>query len=202
MQTIKTSQHFLLIAAALTLFSCKKDDDALPDPTPDPLEISIVNSLPPASDPNQPVYYSLERNEVVPESEANTSKWDIAFARTTILINSGTSGPGQGSAQVLIGIFEEIETAPLDGYRIDNAPESYAIPTGSGNGWYSYNPAANTINPIAGRVIVMKTASGKYAKLEMISYYKNAPSNPGSADEARHYTFRFSYQPDGSRTLK
>jgi hypothetical protein len=81
-------------------------------------------------------------------------------------------------------------------------PASYAIPRGSGNGWYNYDGATNTISPIAGRVVMIKTADGKYAKMEIISYYKDAPVAPTSATADRYYTFRYIYQPDGSKRLQ
>jgi hypothetical protein len=56
---------------------------------------------------------------------------------------------------------------------------------------------------------VIKTSDGKYAKLEMKSYYKGNPdtTTPTFADLAtrpasRFYTFRFAYQADGSTTLQ
>jgi hypothetical protein len=202
MNHINFTKKAVILLSPLMLVSCKKDNDIQPDPVPIQLEVQIVNSLPPAENDKEPVYFSIEQGKAVPASDSNTNKWDIAFLRTTILINSGTSGPGLGAAQVLTGIFEEIKNAPTSGYAVDNAPTSYAIPTGSGNGWYNYNPVLNIITPIAGRVIVLKTASGKYAKLEMLSYYKGAPANPTAADIPRHYSFRYVYQPDGSTKLE
>jgi hypothetical protein len=35
--------------------------------------------------------------------------------------------------------------------------------------------------------------------MEVISYYKGAPAQPVSTDESGYYTFRYVYQPDGSR---
>jgi hypothetical protein len=59
------------------------------------------------------------------------------------------------------------------------------------------------ITATAGKVIVLKTADGKYAKMEILSYYKDAPApvNP-LRDIARYYTFQYVYQPDGSTRLK
>ena len=59
------------------------------------------------------------------------------------------------------------------------------------------------VSPIAGRVIIVKTADGKFAKLEILSYYKNAPATPNAmTDMARYFTFRYVYQPDGSKKLE
>jgi hypothetical protein len=79
---------------------------------------------------------------------------------------------------------------------------------GSG-GWYTYTGTTATPNhailPIAGKILVIKTADNKYVKLEIISYYKGNPDTTTAtfADLAtrpasRYYTFRFIYQPDGT----
>jgi hypothetical protein len=106
---------------------------------------------------------------------------------------------------VLTGIFDEIIEAPASGYGTDDkttVPATYAIPRGSGNGWYNYNPSTNVISPIAGRVIVVKTSEGKYAKMEILSYYKDSPVTPVSGDIDRHYTFRYVYQSGTGTSLK
>lgn len=192
----------ILLSTAMLLFSSCDKDEVPGDENSPVLEVKTVRNLPPAESNDGATYFSIESGKQIPASEANTNNWDIAFLRTTVLINSGTSGPGSGAAQVLTGIFEDVKTAPTDRYAIDNAPTSYAIPTGSGNGWYTYNPLANIITPIAGKVIVLKTASGKYAKMEMLSYYKNAPASPSAGDTSRYYTFRYLFQPDGSTKLE
>ena len=78
----------------------------------------------------------------------------------------------------------------------DSASNGLAIPTGSGNGWYNYNPTTHVISPIAGKVIIVKTNDGKYAKVEILSYYKDAPENPTQESEYRYYTFNYVYQPN------
>ena len=37
-----------------------------------------------------------------------------------------------------------------------DAEGSFAIPTGSDNGWYNYNPQTFTITPIPGKVLVLE----------------------------------------------
>lgn len=146
-------------------------------------------------------FFSLKNNVIVPLSDSATTQWDVAFNSTTLLVNSGTSGPGDAAVQIYTGIFNDLTEAPADGYRQDSALEN-AIPTGSGNGWYNYNSTTHVVSAIPGRVLVFKTAQGKYAKMEIVSYYKDMPANPTSADISRYYTFRYSYQDNGSRELK
>jgi hypothetical protein len=106
---------------------------------------------------------------------------------------------------VYTGIFDQTLLAPDAGYKMDDktATPPYAIPTGSGNGWYSATSTQPTIiSPIAGKIIILKTATGKYAKMEILSYYKDAPASPTGNEPARYYTFRYIYQPDGSKNLE
>jgi hypothetical protein len=145
--------------------------------------------------------FSFKTGATVLNTDSATSNWDVGFRGTTIIVNSGTSGPGTASAQVVEGIFDEYFTAPGDGYKVDGTTK--AIPTGSGNGWYNASATQPTIiSPIAGRIIVIKTSEEKYAKLEILSYYKDAPPNPTGTEPARYYTFRYVYQPDGTKNLK
>lgn len=152
--------------------------------------------------------FSLRENKIVSSgdsfsaADSASSAWDIGFRSTSIIINGGTSGPGQGAAVVVEGAFEEMAMAPETGYKADGA-EGFAIPSGSGNGWYNYNPALMVLSPIPGRVIAVRTADGRYAKVRIISYYKGAPDPVDPfMDQERFYTFEFVFQPDGSRKLQ
>lgn len=153
-------------------------------------------------------FYSLERNTIVPNTDSASTKWDIAFMATRIITNGGTSGTGLGGAFVYTGLFDGLTSIPTDSvFKTDNAPTSYAITTGSGKGWYNYDGLTNLITPLAGRVLVIRTASGKYAKMEILCYYKGGVTLAATASDAdklnkqRYYTFRFTYQPNGTKTF-
>ena len=153
-------------------------------------------------------FYSLEKNAIVPNTDSASTKWDIAFMATRIITNGGTSGMGQGGAFVYTGLFDELKTIPADSvFKTDNAPTSYAITTGSGTGWYNYDGLNNLITPLAGRVLVIRTATGKYAKIEITAYYKGGVTLPASATDLekltkqRYYTFRYAFQPNGTKTF-
>ena len=153
-------------------------------------------------------FYSIEKNTIISNADSATNKWDLAFASTKILTNGGTSGTALGGAFIYKGLFDDLKTIPVDSnFNVDNSPNSFAITTGSGKGWYTYDGANNLITPIAGRVLVIKTASGKYAKIEILSYYKGGVALSPSASDAdkltkqRYYTFRYTYQPDGTKTF-
>jgi hypothetical protein len=194
------------IGSFVIMLSCKKDDVTVKDP----VKADTVKNL--AADPTtvsttgQPLstgkytFYSF-KNGIVANTDSATTKWDMAFKATTILTNGGTSGIGQGGASVLSGIFDEIQTVSSSTVFAQDAKTAFAIPTGSGKGWYNYDGATNIISPIAGKVLIVKTADGKYAKVEILSYYKDAPIAPSGSNSSRYYTFRFVYQPNGTLTF-
>ena len=153
-------------------------------------------------------FYSLEKNSIIANTDSATTKWDIAFSGTKILTNGGTSGAGLGGAFVQVGLFDNLKTISADSvFKTDNAPTSYAVTYGSGKGWYTYDPINNLITPLAGRVLVIRTASGKYAKVEIIAYYKGGATLATTATDAeklskqRYYTFRYIFQPNGTKTF-
>ena len=211
--SVKSTIAVLLLSAVVSFTGCKKDEVKIA------LSATTFSNL--AADPpsggynptnGQPIgvtkkytFFSFKTGAVVANADSASTKWDVGFNGTNIIVNSGTSGPGTGAVVVKSGIFDELVVAPADGFAQDNknaVPPSYAVPRGSGNGWYSYNQTSNIITPIAGKVLVFKTADGKYAKMEILSYYQDSPVAPTSASKDRYYTFRYLYQPDGSTALK
>lgn len=146
-------------------------------------------------------FYSLRENRQIERADSATTQWDVAFRGSTILVNGGTSGPGEGAGQILETTFPEVTMAPETGYATDTAAGP-ALGTGSGQSWYTYNPATQVLQPTPGRVIVVKTADGRYAKINMVSYYRGAPANPTNENEARYLTFDFTFQPDGTRSFE
>lgn len=192
---------FLLLCATGSSLSSCADDEVTNTPTP--LESKITSDF--QADAVAPYtghfsLFSLRDNAAVAIADSASTKWDVGFRGTTIIINGGTSGPGVGAAQVVSGIFDEIKEAPASGFVQDNGT-TYAITTGSDKGWYHYDGATNIITPIAGKVLIIKTADGKYAKMEILSYYQGAPAIPDATSKSRYYKFRFIYQPDGSIKL-
>jgi hypothetical protein len=206
-----------LLAAFVIFQSCTKEETSAPRVT---LIEKIVTDIPADtivgfSPIGQPIgagkftFYSFETNSIVPSSDSNSTKWDIAMRGTTIITNNGTSGPGKGGAFVYVGTFDDLTLVPADStFKVDAAPTSYAITIGSNKGWYLYTPQTNLVTPVPGRVLVIKTATGRYAKVEIINYYKGGTTPPASASDAvktfsqRYYTFRFTYQADGTTSFK
>jgi len=212
----KLKPFSLVLILSSILFSCTKDET----PMVVPVTAITVNNLPadtvlglnpitgmPIS-AGKYTFYSLERNTMVPNTDSASTQWDLAFAGSKILTNGGTSGKGLGGAFIYTGLFNDIKTIPNDSvFKTDNAPASFAVTFGSGKGWYVYDQLTSLITPLAGRVLVIRTASGKYAKVEIINYYKGGVTLPTTASESdklskqRYYTFRYAFQPNGSKTF-
>ena len=203
-----------VFAAVIFFVACKKDEVVVVET----VTSKTVSSLPADTivglSNGQPVgtgkfsFFSIETNSSIASADSNSKKWDIGLRGTTIITNAGTSGPGSGGAFVYTGTFDELKTiSPDSTFRTDNAPTSYAIPTGSNKGWYVLDFVTNLLSPIPGRVLVIRTANGKYAKVEILNYYKGGVTPAASATDAeksskqRYYTFRFTYQSNGSKTF-
>lgn len=211
----------LAVGLLTVIYSCKKDEPTT-NSTPTGLAIDTVRNLvadsvisftpnpqgpPQIVSTNQYTFYNLRTNSRVPVTDSNSTNWDIAFKKTTIIINGGVSGPGQGGAYIFNGLFNELTTVKTDSMRVDSVGR-LAIPNRSGSGWYvSAPPPTNLTNPIPGKVLVIRTADGKYAKMEILNYYKGGVTpQPNVSDsikayDARYYTFRYSIQRSGSTSF-
>lgn len=208
---MKNFKTILVLAISIALFSCSKDDETSPAPTPSATALTVQtysNLFAPSTGvpPNTTgdfVKFSFSTNQIVTTGD----NWDVAFRATSILVNGGIAASGQptrtgvGAASVVTGTFTNITTAPTDNLFAQDSATGNAIPTGSGNGWYNYNGATNIVSPIAGKVIVVKTHDGKYAKMEILNYYKDAPANPTGTEPSRYYKFNYVYQPNGSKNF-
>jgi len=206
---------FLILSLApIVLFSACSDSMTGADDEPmSEIEIQQYEDLDAVGTDGSFTFFSLLNGGIVASEDSATTGWDIAIRGTTILTNSGVSGPGDGGAILLDVPFDEVSIAPESGYSTDSE-ESLAIPTGSGNGWYSYTGQSNpqfAILPIENKTIVLKSGNGRhYAKLEIISYYKGNP-DAGSEEfaslqtrpDGRFYTFRYAIQQtEGLRELQ
>jgi hypothetical protein len=198
-------KYTLIILVGITM-SCQNDKNDAPVPSASTantatLTTNMVKNLPANPEVGglgHYTFFSLKNNAIVVTSDSASLKWDIGFNSTTIITNSGSGGMGTVGVQIYTGLFDNLTEAPATGY-IQDSPATHAIQTGSGNGWYNYNSTTHVISSIPGRVIVVRTCDSTYAKIEILSYYKDAPVSPTSDNISRYYTFRYTYQSDGSR---
>ncbi len=210
----------LLALSAALLTACSKDDNAVTtqpvqsvtvrDLAADPTSTTAVSTTASSGTAVQPLpatgkytLYSLRDNKVIANTDSASNKWDIGFRSTAIIINGGAIRSGQGGANVYTGTFDALTAIPTSTtFAQDQSPTQLAVPGGSGNGWYNYSSTTNLVSAIPGRVLLIRTGDGtKYAKLEILSYYLGAPASPTSTTPSRYFTFRYTYQPNGSMTL-
>ncbi len=196
----------LLLSIVSLSASCSKDDDTTPAAVT--LETKTFSNLyaPQTGGQGQPVGGAFTKFSFSQNATVTNDSWDIAFRGTTIVVNGGsaigiTDEPtrtGSGAVSIVSNTLSAVTTIPSASTFAQDGTSTYAIPTGSGNGWYNYNATNNLITPIAGKVFVVKTHDGKYAKMEIISYYKDAPANPDATALSRYFTFKYVYQPSGT----
>lgn len=193
----------LMTVSALSFLACQ-EEVVEPDPVEKQGSTTTVRDLPAdTASQKEFTYFSLRDSAVVPAADSAGTGWDLAFSGTSIRINGGTGRAGQGGVVMLRNTdFDTLSEAPKGGYAADTSSTQLAV-----KGWYQYTGATgmppHAILPIAGTVLVIKTAEGKYAKLQFLSYYKGNPQiGSATPEKARFYTFKYFLQPNGTRKLK
>lgn len=202
---MKTIKHFFYASAIVFgLSACSSDDDNLLE-----VEAHTVTNLHAPQTSNYMTNPPTISGDFVMfdfgsgETTTDTADWDIAFRGTTILVNGGSSTGiaeeparnGNAAAYVTDSTFDELTEVNNSFFAQDSA-SGPAIQTGSGNGWYTYNPMTHIISPAAGKILVIRTADDKYAKVEILSYYHDSDT----ANDGEHYTFNYVYQPNDGET--
>lgn len=133
-------------------------------------------------------YYDFDTGKIITDS--TSAEWDVAFSGTTILANSENGG----GILKLTTPYSDVDEAPTSGYVDSNSD------------WYTYtgeapNGPKHAILANEDETLVIKTATGRYVKVQILSYYKGNPDT--STDEFanlrtrpadKHYTFTFKIQ--------
>lgn len=202
---MKTIKLLALLAIFIGFSSCKEDDE----PEVLQVESEAVSNLyaPQEGGQGQPISGDYTKFDFANgEITMSAKEWDIAFRGTGIIINGGVSfggtdepvRTGEGAAYLATGTLasvvavdeSQLEQDSASGHVLDN--------------WYTYSgPPNHIIAPTAGKILVIKTRDGKYAKVEILSYYKDAPETVTAdiaTNDARYYTFNYVYQPNEGET--
>lgn len=143
-----------------------------------------------------------------------SERWDLAFTgpyNSELFVNNAADPynpgfEGLGKAQVLV-VFKpyaqvveaptaaEFEHSEIAKIGWANYPEEA--------GWFFYSMDSHIMIPIKNKTYLIKTNSGKYAKLELINAYQGNPPEVTNLNwPAPYFTFRYFVQEDGSRNLK
>ena len=229
---MKNNRAFLVLFAALLLAfaSCKKSNDPqdqedlkstwikdLPGDTLASMGDEVEGR---EKRPFHPFLFRFsDRKQVFLKTEQDsadflkTGDWDLCFGdvyNSEVSCNSGTlkgspgfGGPGKGAAIVIIDKpYHQVYEAPADDQFIHDGKAGVGWDPGNGNGWFFYSLGNHLVQPVKNRTFVLKTAGGKFVKLQLINVYKGNP--PLVVDlfwPAPWFTFRYFVQEDGSRNL-
>ena len=158
-------------------------------------------------------YFSLKTGLKVDPAKKLTAEWDIAFTKeynALIVANNGTvqgtpgfGGNGNGSIVIVEKAYNQVTQAPSASEFEDKQIPSFGWDAGNGVGWFFYDLKTHIAVPVKNRTFIIKTADGKYAKLEMVSMYKGAPTTVSDLNwPAPYFTFRYYLQEDGSANLR
>ncbi len=196
-KTIKIFSLLMLTAGVLS--SCKKDKEPVVEESKNYYKLERVENLAPAVTGAKTMYFNLEtKNEVTAEQVKSTS-WDLAFGGFSVSymsgnngadpVNYGGGGSGKGGIIVLEKAFEDVIDVPADadfktGVNLIGMDKEGARATETG--WYLYDELGtirgdgspmkkHVVHAMPeSRTVVVRTANGDYAKIKMISCYKDA----------------------------
>jgi hypothetical protein len=197
----------LAIASLVVFQACNKDDDdVITPPVGDEVQLGVGGP----SAFTKWFYFSFSSGEQVGIGDATAASdaewkartdWDIAFHMADVRTNSGVSGNGQG------GVYDTGETdfnavtvAPTSGYTVDTEVSIFASmpPTNlvcGVNETFVWTVEEGHGYAVVPKVFVVKTASGKYAKVLMKAIKDPVTGLSGVV------TMEYSYQADGSTNL-
>jgi hypothetical protein len=118
--------------------------------------------------------------------------WDIAFRRFQVIINGGAGFSGDGGVLDLgVVPFDSVRSVPNSGYVVNTVRSDTVNHTL--RRWYDYSFLSHLLTP-APRVYAVRTADGRYAKLQFVGYYCPG-ARPGCV------SFRYVYQAAGGPAL-
>ena len=196
---MKTIKLFTLLAIFIGFSSCSDDDD---NDTPLlAIEAETVSNLYAPQDGGfgQPISGEFTKFDFgTGQTTTSDTEWDIAFRGTDIIINGGTSfgatdepeRTGNAAAYFATSTLADLTTVDTSLFEQDSV-NGYVL-----DDWYTYSgPPTHAIYPTAGKILVLRTRDGKYAKLEILSYYENGEPN-AEFNNYRYYSFNYVYQPN------
>lgn len=117
------------------------------------------------------IFFDFSRGAVVDIHDSTSLEWDLAFRRGKVITNGGaTNSFGSAGAKDLGKIdFVTLAEAPLDSYVQDSSTRT-ETENKTLNKWYTYNYITHKLRAKK-NVFAMRTAKGKYAKVQFLSFY-------------------------------
>jgi hypothetical protein len=192
----------LLIITVVLFFSACKKENNVPAIQSQTFEVKSTSST-------TWKYFSFTTNDTVNVTNPeNSTAWDIAFQRYRVKTNSGLSGNGMGGAanSYMKGQsgFDALSSVPDTSTFVVDETISVAVVMGYQDyivnpllyTWFSleFSAQGTQILP-TDYIYIVKTSTGKYAKVWFKSYYS-------ATNQSGYVTFQYKYQPDGSKNLE
>lgn len=194
----------VMLGAFLSL-SCKKEHVPPPLNAPSVNSEKLIRNL--FSDFSVSPYFKLSTGEIV--SNPQGDNWDLNFQDAQIKINGGNmSNPirtGNAKGILINAPYSSIKEIPaLSNLKQDNGKNEYALGYRSGGqSWYYMDDLF--FMPYTEKTLFVQTADNKgFAKIQILSFYRNMPSLKGETHESmasrtRYYTFRYQYIENGQK---
>jgi hypothetical protein len=157
---------------------------------PDTLDLAATRLLTiDATDPQRWRHVDLARGTVVESPAPNA--WDLAFRRFEVRVNGGAGSAAHGGVvrleEVALDSVRSVPDAGYEGMSANGRDTTHAVL----EGWYSYSFTTHVLRPEP-RTYAVRTAAGRHAALEFVSYYC-----PGAQPGCVTLRYRF-VEPTGS----
>jgi hypothetical protein len=180
---------FLLLVASLLIGS-------LTTPEFPPYTVTAERPLPVGDSLVGPATYTLDasaadrwrRFDFGRNSAVDSGGWDVAFRRNHLI-----AAPGAGIRDLGAVPFDSVREVPADGYEATDMESGRDTVNPAVGKWYAYSMLSHLLTSKR-HVYAVRTAGGRYAKLEVLAYYCRPVG-------AACYTFRYAFQGSGGRRL-
>jgi hypothetical protein len=133
-----------------------------------------------------PTFFDFSTGSVV--ESPDPLGWDLSFQRFTILANGGLNFAGQGGILDLgVMSLDSLTSVPTGGYAVNTSDSE--VSNEATARWYEYSWTSHVLSPKP-NVFAVRTADGRYAVFQILSYYCPAA-------QAGCTTIRYRYQGAG-----
>jgi hypothetical protein len=198
----KTTLFLSMLTIAIGFTACTKD-------SPDPVETIITETITefgyhaePTMTPFGPVYTGDYTKFSFSEGgQVEGDNWDIAFRSTHIIVNGGTASDtsqpnrtGNAAVYIINDLMADVTSVDASLLMQDGELSSAIIndlgvgADGGPGAWCEY--ANQTVTPISGKILIIRTHDDKYAKMEITGFYDTNPVHIWGG----FYTFNYVYQ--------
>ncbi len=194
--TLNTRVEEVQDSAPSALGEKKEVETEIKNPEPKEVEealTDVVTYTINASSLEHWVYFDFSKGSVIETGDPSSLDWDIGFKRALVISNSGQTNPqgGGGIAKLENTDLESVKEAPESGYTVDIRVNPTETENPVIKKWYEYSYMTHILKPKKGDVYVIRTADGKFAKMQILKYYCGRLTGC--------YTIKYVYQGSGNR---